>query len=98
MQAAGMTQEPNEDPESYLTGWGLMQVTSGLAQLWADNNVDTIPYSIDALRDCAATLTPYYTGKLGTWPPGQPATIAELREKIQQITSHSEPSLSIKKE
>ncbi|KAM9115081.1 cAMP-dependent protein kinase catalytic subunit alpha-like [Pangshura tecta] len=93
-----MVQEPNEDPEGYLSCWGLMQVMAGItcpadAQGAPANNPDTVAYGTDALRDCAATLLPYYASKLGVWAPNQPASMAELRDPIKQITAHSGPAL-----
>lgn len=81
-------QEPSEDPENYLTHWGLMQVMAGLTRpITAQNQpatlIDTVTFGTDSLRDCAATLTPYYSGKLGIWPQGHPENLAELRALIQ---------------
>lgn len=97
-QAVASAQGPNEDPENYLTRWALMQVMAGLVTVAGIANLYTLPFPISSLRDCAASLLPYYSGKLAVWQDGHPATLEELRGMVQQITTHAGPKPNIKKE
>lgn len=75
-----------------------MQVMSGLVTVTGITNLYTLPFPISSLRDCAASLLPYYSGKLVVWQDGHPSTLEELRGMVQQITTHAGPKPNIKKE
>lgn len=56
-----------------------MQIMAGIVVLGPGAaGLDDMSYSIDSLRDCEASLLPYYANKLGVWEPGHSATLRVL--------------------
>lgn len=96
-QVVDSVQEPYEDRKNYLTRWALMQVMAGLVTVDGATPIDGLLFSIQSLRDCTASLAPYYSGKLAAWQNNIRAILGELRGVVRQITTHSGPQATIKK-